>query len=113
MTTLNTNLIPARYLAAAQTTQYTSPSATATIVDKCVVTNTGAAIAKLSLHLVESSGTPDASNQVIDEMSIAPGDSYTCPEVVGHTLIAGTYISTLASVASSLVIMASGRQITI
>ena len=43
---------------------------------------------------------------------VAAGETYTCPEVVGQILEAGGFISTLAGSATSITIMASGREIT-
>jgi len=39
------------------------------------------------------------------------GEAYTFPELVGHILNTGDYISTLASVAASITIRVSGREI--
>ena len=53
-----------------------------------------------------------ALNLIISAKSIAAGECYTCPELVGQTLEAGGFISTLAGAAASLTISASGREIT-
>jgi hypothetical protein len=94
-----------------QTTQYTATLAKA-LIDKCTVTNTTGSTATISVHLVASGGSPTSSNLVLSAKSIAPGETYTCPEVVGQMLESGGFISTLASTASALTISVSGREVT-
>ncbi len=104
-------LVPAKQMESAQTTQYTATNATA-IIDKATVTNTTAGNLTFSVNLVTSGGSPGASNLIIDDRAIAPGETYTCPELVGQVLANGGFISTIASAATSLTIRASGREIT-
>lgn len=104
-------LIPAKQAENIQTTQYTA-SLCKTIVDKFTVTNTSAATATISVNMVTSGGSPGASNLIVDARAIAVDETYTFPELVGQTLEAGGFISTIASAASALTIRASGREIT-
>lgn len=104
-------LIAPKYAENSQTTQYTS-SAVKTIVDKFTVTNVSGSNATFAANLVISSGTAGASNNVLKARTIAPGEMYPCPELVGQMMEAGGFISTLAGTASALVISAAGRQIT-
>lgn len=103
-------LIHPKQAEAAQTTQYTAELARA-IIDKFTVTNTTASTQTITVNLV-STGSAAASNTVISARSIAAGETYTCPELVGHILDVGGSISTLASAGSALTIRASGREIT-
>lgn len=105
------NLIPAKQAENAQTAQYTADNCKARI-DKFTATNTSAAVVTLSVNLVPSGGTAGASNRVVSQRSIAPGESYTCPELVGQVLEPGGFISTLAGAASAVTIRASGVEIT-
>lgn len=105
------NIIARGYAANTQTVQYTSSSAT-TVIDKFTVTNVSAANADFSVNLVASGDTEANANLVLDARTVAPGETYTCPELVGQVLEAGGFISTLASAASALVMSASGRVIT-
>ena len=75
-------LIPSKLAEIAQTTQYTATNVKATI-DKFTATNTDTADATLSVNLVAASGTPGAGNLIVDTRTIAPGETYTCPELVG------------------------------
>lgn len=97
--------------AAAETTQYTSPSGTRTIIDKFTGTNTSAAPVTVTVKLIASGGAAGASNTVVSSKTIAAGECYTFPEIVGHVLNAGDFISTLASAAAAVTLRASGRQV--
>ena len=105
------NLIPRKQAEGAQTTQYTAVNCK-TIIDKFSVTNTTGAPVNFSVNLVLLAGAAAAANLIISAKAIAAGECYTCPELVGQTLEAGGFISTLAGAAASLTISASGREIT-
>jgi hypothetical protein len=103
-------LIPAKQAENSQTAQYTATAVRA-IIDKFTVTNTSAGNVTLSVNLVTVLGTAGDSNLVLDARTIVPNETYTCPELVGHVLEAGGFISTLASAATSLTIRCSGREV--
>lgn len=105
------NIIPRKQAENVQTTQYTAGNCK-TIIDKFTATNTTAGAVTFSVNLVIISGAPGAANLVISAKSIAAGECYTCPELVGQTLEAGGFISTIAGAATSITISASGREIT-
>ncbi len=105
-------LVPAKFAENAQTTQYTAPTGTRAIVDKATVVNTTAATASFSINVVPASGSASDANLVLDTRAIAPFETYTCPELVGHVLEPGGFISTLASASSALAFRVSGRQVT-
>jgi hypothetical protein len=104
-------LIQSKFAEGAQTTQYTSVAAR-TIIDKFTATNTSGSNVSLSVNMVPSGNAPGASNLVVDARVLAPDETYTCPELVGHILDPGNFISTLASAASAVVLRASGREVT-
>lgn len=105
-------LLEAKYAENAETTQYTAPTGTRTIIDKFTATNVTAAAVALTVKMIASGGTASADETILSAKSIAAGETYTCPEVVGQVLNAGGFISTLAGSASAIVIRASGREIT-
>ena len=111
MTVTVRNIIPRKQAENAQTTQYTAVNCK-TIIDKFTVTNTTGSAAVFTANLVASAGAAAATNTVLSAKSIAPGETYTCPELVGQTLESGGFISTLAGTATALTISASGREIT-
>jgi len=111
MTITVANIIPAKQAENAQTTQYTSTNAK-TIIDSFKVCNTTGGAVTFSVNLVASGDAVGADNKFIDAKSIASGETYDCPELIGETLEAGDFISTLAGAATSLTIRSSGRQVT-
>lgn len=115
MTVLAKVLIQAKQAENVQTTQYSAPTSapTRTIIDKFTATNTTGASAVLTVNLVPNASAAAVGNTISSAKSIAPGDCYTFPEIVGHVLGPGDYISTLAGTAAALTIRASGREITI
>ena len=105
-------ILPAKLAENSQTTQYTVSTGNKVIIDKFTVTNIHAlSAAAISVNLVPSGDAAGSSNLILDAKSLATGETYTCPEVVGHVLAAGSFISTLASVASALTIRISGRAV--
>lgn len=104
-------LIAAKQAEATQTTQYTAPASTRTIIDKFTATNTSAGAVTLSVNLVTAADTAGNQNLIVKTKSLAAGETYTFPELVGHVLDASGFISTIASAATSITIRSSGREI--
>jgi len=104
-------LIDSKYAEAAQTFQYVVDANTTVVIDKFTATNVSASNASISINLVDS-GFAGNSNLIVDARKIAPGETYTCPELTTHVLQSGAGISTLASAGSAITIRASGRVIT-
>jgi len=103
-------LIPSKEAEATQTTQYTAVNCR-TIIDKITATNTSAGNESLSVNLIAASGTAGNDNLIVDARMMVAGETYTFPELVGQVLDSGSFISTIASAATSLTIRASGREI--
>ena len=110
MTVTVKTLLEAKQAENSQTTQYTAEAVRAAI-DTFTATNTSASNATLSVNIVANSGSVSDANLIVDERAIAAGDTYTFPELVGHVLQPGDFISTIASAASALTIRVSGREI--
>jgi hypothetical protein len=104
-----TELIPAKYAENSQTSQYTAAVGQTVVIDKFTVTNISASPATLSVNIVASGGTAGNDNLIVDAKSIAVGETYTLPGLIGQVLNAGSFISTLAGTATALTIRASGR----
>ena len=94
----------------AQTTKYTAPALTRTIIDAFTALNTTGGALTLSVNLVPSGGTAGATNLLVNK-SLASGERYSVPAVIGQYLMAGDFISVLAS-ATGITIRASGREVT-
>lgn len=110
MSTTTVAIIGSKAAENAQTTQYVS-TGVKTIIDKFTATNTTGGNVTFAVNLVTSAGAAGAANLMFSR-TLLPGQCYTCPELVGHTLDAGDFISTLAGAAASITIRASGRQVT-
>ena len=104
-------LIPSKVAEATQTTQYTA-SGVKTIIDKFTATNYSASAATLSVNLVTQYDSSGNQNLTVKTKSLAAGETYTFPEIVGHYLASGGYISTLAGTGSAINIRCSGREVT-
>ena len=104
-------LIPAKIAESSQTTQYTATNVT-TIIDKFQATNYSAGAVTLSVNLVTAGDTAGNQNLFPKTKSLAAGETYCFPEIVGSSLAPSGFISTIASAATSISIRASGREIT-
>jgi hypothetical protein len=111
MTVTVTVLVPPKQMEAVQTTQYTATNVRA-IIDKATITNTDTVARTFSVNIVTSGGAAGNGNLVIDTRTVQPDETYLCPELVGHVLAPGGFISTIASSATSLTLRVSGREIT-
>lgn len=111
MSVIVKTLIAAKQAENTQTTQYTAVNCKARI-DKFTATNTSAGNVTLTVNIVTSGGSAGTNNAIVAARAIAPGETYTCPELVGQVLESGGFISTLAGTASALTIRASGVEIT-
>jgi vancomycin resistance protein YoaR len=103
-------LVPAKIAENAQTTQYTATNVSA-LIDKFTATNYSGTAATLSVNIVTSGDTAGNSNLVVKTKSIQPGETYSFPELVGHVLLPGGFISTIAGTASAVNIRVSGREV--
>lgn len=110
MTVTAKTLIAAKIAENAQTTQYTATNVRA-IIDKFTATNYSAGAVTLSVNLVTAADTAGNQNLIVKTKSLAAGETYTFPEIVGHILDASGFISTIASAATSVNIRAAGREI--
>ena len=110
MTVIVKAIIPAKQAENAQTTQYTATNCK-TVIDKFTATNTTAGNVTISVNLVTGGGSASSANLITNARAIAPGESYTFPELVGQILPNSAFISTIASAASAINIRVSGREI--
>jgi hypothetical protein len=111
MSTIVRLLIPPKQAEATQKTQYVVPDLSKVVIDKFTATNTSNNNAIISINLIPFNETASNSNAITYSRSIAPKETYTFPELIGQVITSKGYISTIASVANSLTITASGREI--
>jgi hypothetical protein len=103
-------LISPRTALATQTTQYIASGVSA-IIDKFTATNYSSSAATLSVNLVTLNDTPGNQNLIVKTKTLLPSETYSFPELVGHVLAPGGYISTIAGTASAINIRCSGREV--
>lgn len=99
-------IIASAQLTNASALQYTATNVR-TIIDKFTLCNTTAGAVTATVYF----GTASDGDTILKAKSIAAGDTYTCPEIVGHVLNTGETLYALASANSSITIRASGREI--
>ena len=104
------NIIPAKNMENAQTTQYVATGVT-TIIDKFTATNFSSNMVNVSVNLAAVGTATGNDNLIVKTRTLQPGETYTFPEIVGHTLPSGGFVSTLASAAAAVNLRASGREI--
>ena len=104
-------LVPAQTAANTQSTVYTATGVTA-IIDKFTATNYSATAATISVNLVTSGGSAGNDNLIVKTKTLQASETYTFPELVGHVLNPGGFISTIAGTASAINIRVSGREVT-
>lgn len=110
MATNHTDLIPAKQLESIQSTQYTANGKTG-LIDKFTLTNIKNVNVTVSINIVSQNSTPMDSNLILKEKTIRPGYTDLLPELSGHVITPGSYISTLVSLSEALTVKCSGREI--
>lgn len=113
MTTTPKTLFQSKFAEAAEAKQYplTQADSVRTAIDKFTAHNVSAGNVTLTVRLVAADGAAGAANAIVRK-TIAPNATYTFPELVGHNIEPGDFVSTLCDTADALVIRASGRQYT-
>lgn len=95
------------WLANTPTLVYTS-SAGNTIIDKLTTTNITAGALDVSIYVLAPAGSATTLT-LIKTRSLAPGECYTWPEIVGKTIATGALIHAGTTAATSVNIGMSGR----
>jgi hypothetical protein len=111
MAIYNRQLLPPKQAETSQTVQYTVPNTSKIIIDKFTGTNTSSSTVTISVNLITVGDSDGDQNLITKERNIAPKETYSFPELSGHIVDKGGSISTIASVASSITIAISGREI--
>lgn len=104
-------LFQATTVPVAETTVYTSPILTRTIVDKFSGCNTSGATITVTVKVIPSGGAAATGNVFVSAKTLAAGESYQFPEIVGQKLEPGDFISVLPS-ATGFNLRGSGTHVT-
>lgn len=105
------NLVAGSILTTSAAVYYTATNVAATIRN-ATVTNTTAGAITVTIHIVPSGGAAAASNEKIAARSVAAGETYLAPELIGANVMPGGTIQALASANTSLTLMVSGYEVT-
>lgn len=104
-------LVSGSQLTTSAATYYTA-SGVKTRIDSCTITNTSGGAVTATIHLVPSGGSASDSNKVLSAYSLAAGQTYVPPGIIGHWLEAGGTLQALASAGTSITLVASGVEFT-
>jgi flavoprotein len=105
------NLVPGSVLGTSTATYYTATNVTATIRN-ATVTNTTAGAVTVAVYIVPSGGSAGVSNEKIAVKSVAAGETYLCPELIGANVMNGGTIQAVSGSGASLTFMVSGYEVT-
>ena len=95
----------------ADTTVYTAPAFTTTIIDKLTCANYDSVSRVITISIV-ASGNVVGNAYYIAKRTLASYETYTWPEVVGQILNTGDFVSAIASNNTGVNLRMSGREIT-
>lgn len=85
-------------LTGAAATQGTAvPTLTKRIIRSAAICNTTAGAIAATVYLVPSGGTAGSTNTYISARSIAPGETYSCPELINEGLNSGGFVQALGN----------------
>lgn len=101
-----TRLIKGTALSTTTTTYYTSSGKT--VIHKVTFTNTDTSPRTVTLYIVPAGIVVGATNIIVSASTIFPNETWSPPDVVGHTLEAGDSIQAKISSGTAVNIMASG-----
>jgi len=109
MTVRSKQLVAGVQLPATSTELYVASNVIARI-DAMTICNTTAGAVTATVDLVETGAGAGVTKRIVSARSIGAGETYRCPEAIGHVLNAGGKIFGLAGSATSLTIIVSGRE---
>ena len=110
MATTPQRLIASQLLTDTAATYYTATNCTAR-VDSFTLTNTDIVPVPVTVYIIASGGTASADETIISAKSLAAGECYTCPEMMGW-LKSGEFIQAFAGTANKVVIRSTGIEVT-
>lgn len=82
------------------------------ILDRVTVANASGTAGTLAVSVVQSGGAAGTGNQLIPQKALAANETYTCPELAGHTLEAGDSLNVTTTGSTNIVMRISGREVT-
>lgn len=108
MATTPKRLVSGSQIAASATTYYTAATGTKARIDSLALTNTTGTGRTVTLYLVPSGGTAGVTNCVLSAYTVAAGETYVPPGIIGQWLESGGTLQAVASAATAVTLVASG-----
>jgi len=91
---------------------YTSPAKKRTLISKLTFSNASTTAESVSVHLVPSGGTADASNKVISDRTVNNGEAAAIYQLEGQVMEPGDSLHFASDTTGSvIVVVASGVEI--
>lgn len=112
MTTVAAPLFDPVQLANTATTYYTGAEKTNTIIKKLTFTNTDTSNRTVTVYIVPSGGSADATTTLISAKVLIPGETWECFEAEGHVIEPAGTLQMVASAATAITAIGSGVKIT-
>lgn len=95
MTVAQKNIIPGILLTGALATLYTAPTLTRVRITNFTLMNDTAGAVACTVHIITAGDAAGSKNKRISARSIAIGETYPCPELIGRILEPGDFIQAL------------------
>ena len=105
-TVTQTLLVPPIQMTSSDAAYYTAPNLTTAKIGRAVFCNTDTAAHTITINI--ASGASSAANELIQTLSIAPGQTYVSQELSGQVIPAGFALRGLASTAAMVTMTVSG-----
>ena len=111
MTTVaQVQLVAPQQVGNADASVYSAPANTTAKIGRAVFCNTSGSALTITAGIT-GGGALTSATTLISARPIAPGESYTCPELAGAVIPAGSQLHAYASAATSVTFTASGLTI--
>lgn len=105
-------IIPPQQVSTAVAPLYIVPENRTTVVTRISFTNTTTTDRFVNMWFVPDGDGPTVSNQILDEVFVVAGETFSPSDVEGHNLPAGTSIQVAAEVSAAITIRGSGSEVT-
>lgn len=110
MSTRKVVLFDTQYAPAVDTDMYTVPDGATTTIDKLVAYNGDSVNREVIVRLVPPEETPTGTEFTIEPKTLAPGQTWLFPGIVGNILAEGAVIRVQAAAAGVVTVRGSGRE---
>lgn len=82
------------------------------VIEAATVTNSDTVTRTITMHFVNSGGSADATNIIVDGQSLVADASAVLDELIGHVMAPGDSVQTLSDLADKVNVQISVREVT-